>query len=250
MLSFYRKIFLLLTLSAFIAGNYGFGYGSCPADNAALMPSPLEEEWAVDWWMPRHKEKLTKEGRENTKLLFLGDSITHGWESEGNEVWEHYYSEYDAYNLGFSGDRTENVLWRLQNGEVDGINPDVAILLIGTNNTGHRQDSADCTARGIEMILDELHERLPETHVLLLGIFPRSFEPGDKLRQLNNKINSRIEKFDVREKVTFLNINDVFLDDEKFLQEKIMPDFLHPNKDGYKLWAEAMDPALKELFNK
>lgn len=223
---------------------------TCSDDALALTPATLQEEWAVEWWMPRHEAKLTEEGREDARLLFIGDSITHGWEDGGKTVWDEYYSEYGGYNIGYGGDRTENVLWRLQHGEVEGIDPDVAILMIGTNNTGHRQDPPECTARGIEMILSELKERLPETKILLLAIFPREASPNGELRQLNNEINDKIEEFADGEQVFFLDINNTFLNDEGVLTEEIMPDLLHPNEYGYQLWAEAMQPTLDELLEK
>lgn len=198
--------------------------------------------------MPRHEAKLEEEGREDAKLLFIGNSITHGWEDAGKEVWNEYYASYGGYNIGFSGDRTENVLWRFQHGELDGIDPELAILMIGTNNTGHRQDPPECTARGIEMILDELKQRLPDSEVLMLAIFPRESSPNGELRQLNNQINERIAQFADGERVHFLNINNTFLDDNGVLSEEIMPDLLHPNKYGYQLWAEAMQPTIDELL--
>lgn len=222
---------------------------TCPADAPALTPATLQEEWAVEWWMPRHEAKLEEEGREDAKLLFIGNSITHGWEDAGKEVWDEYYAPYGGYNIGFSGDRTENVLWRFQHGELDGIDPELAILMIGTNNTGHRQDPPECTARGVEIILDELENRLPDTEVLLLAIFPREDSPDGELRQLNNQINKRIAQFADGERVHFLNINDTFLDENGVLPEKIMPDLLHPNEYGYQLWAEAMHPKVKELLD-
>jgi beta-glucosidase len=219
---------------------------TCPENVAALTPAPLEEEWAVEWWMPRHEAKLTEEGRDTAEVLFVGDSITHGWETTGKEVADHSFSDFSIYNIGFSGDRTENVLWRFKHGEIDGINPKLAVLMIGTNNTGHRQDSPECTARGIKTILDELGEKLPDTDVLLLAIFPRGDTPDDELRQLNSEINQRIESLADDDRVHFININSVFLDDEENLTEDIMPDKLHPNEYGYKLWAEAMLPAIME----
>lgn len=222
---------------------------TCPDDALALTPATLQEEWAVEWWMPRHEAKLEEEGREDAKLLFIGDSITHGWEDSGKTVWDEYYASYGAYNIGYSGDRTENVLWRLQNGEVDGIDPELAIIMIGTNNTGHRQDPAECTARGIEMILNELKNRLPETEVLLLAIFPREAAPDGELRQLNNQINERIARFAERERVHYLNINETFLDENGMLSEEIMPDLLHPEEYGYQLWAEAMHPKIEQLLD-
>lgn len=222
---------------------------TCPADAPALTPATLQEDWAVEWWMPRHEAKLEEEGREDARLLFIGDSITHGWEDAGKETWNEYYAPHGAYNIGFSGDRTENVLWRFENGELEGIDPELAILMIGTNNTGHRQDPTECTAKGIEMILDELKQRLPDTKVLVLAIFPREASPNGELRQLNNQINKRIAQFADEEHVHFLNINDTFLDEEGVLSEEIMPDLLHPNEYGYQLWAKAMQPKIEELLD-
>ena len=222
---------------------------TCPEDATALNPAPLEEEWAIEWWMPRHEAKLTEEGRESADVLFLGDSITHGWETTGKAVAEDYFSGFSIYNIGFGGDRTENVLWRFNHGEIDGISPELAVLMIGTNNTGHRQDSPGCTAKGIEMILHELGEKLPNTEILLLAIFPRGETPENELRQLNNEINQRIESFADGERIYFMDINDIFLDENGHLPEEIMPDQLHPNEEGYKLWAEAMLPKMRQLLD-
>lgn len=245
----FRKSFALFSFIILIPVLGNASMIVCPDTAAALTPATLQESWAVEWWMPRHEEKLTEDGREDAKLLFIGDSITHGWETTGNDIWTKYYVDYGAYNIGFSGDRTENVLWRLEHGEVDGINPKLAILMIGTNNTGHRQDSPECTSRGIEMILDELKQRLPDTRILLLAIFPREATPEGELRQLNNRINERISTLADDEQVFFLNINHAFLDDEGILSEEIMPDLLHPNEYGYELWAEEMDPAIQKFLN-
>ena len=114
---------LMWSLTEAFTGNL-----NCPDDVQALSPEPLQEEWAVEWWMPRHEQKLAEEGRESAEILFLGDSITHGWEREGEEAAEDYFSGFSVYNLGFSGDRTENLLWRIEHGEVDGINPKLAVL--------------------------------------------------------------------------------------------------------------------------
>ena len=221
----------------------------CPENAQALTPAPLEEPWAIEWWMPRHEEKLAEEGREDAEILLVGDSITHGWESGGREVWSRYFDGYSTYNIGYSGDRTENVLWRFQNGEIDGINPKVALVMIGTNNTGHRQDAAACTAKGIERIIDTMLENLPETEIVLLAIFPRGEGPDDELRMLNEEINQQIEVLGERERVTFLNLNHIFLNDKGELPEEVMPDMLHPNEEGYELWAAEIFPHLIDLLN-
>lgn len=220
----------------------------CPEDHVALTPAPLEESWAVDWWLPRHEEKLREDGRENADLLFIGDSITQGWESSGSKIWTENYSALGAYNLGFSGDRTENILWRIENGELQDLNPKLTILMIGTNNTGHRQDSPQCVAKGIQLIVDKTTHQLPETKLLILAIFPRGETPDDSLRQLNNEINEEIRKLADNQKIFFEDINHVFLNEKGILSEKIMPDFLHPNELGYSLWDEAMFPIMLKLL--
>src|SRR5690625_2022647 len=121
--------------------------------------------------------------------------------------------------------------------------------MIGTNNTGHRQEAAGCTAKGVGKILDELTERLPETEILLLSIFPRGETRDDALRQINSDINSRLAEYGNGPNVTWLDINSALLTDDGKLPEEIMPDLLHPNETGYKIWAETMHPVLLDLLD-
>ena len=216
----------------------------------AVTPEVQTAEWAVRWWMPRHEQKLADlEHQETVDLLFIGDSITHGFENAGKRIWEERYAPRNAFNIGFSGDRTENVLWRLQHGAVKGISPKLAVVMIGTNNTGHRQDSPEETAAGIRAIVDELGKQLPDTKLLLLAIFPRDATPHGKLRKINAEINELIAKISDGERVFFLNINEDFLTDTGVLEKSIMPDLLHPNEKGYEIWAKAMEPTIERLMS-
>ena len=215
---------------------------------AAVTPEEQTAEWAKPWWMPRHEEKLAEKAKaERVDLVWIGDSITHGWEGEGKEIWQQRYASRHALNLGFSGDRTENVLWRLQHGAIDEISPKVFVVMIGTNNTGHRQDPADQTAAGVAAILGELEQRVPDAKVLLLAIFPRGETAEDPLRKLNTEINAELAKLADGERVHFLDINERFLEDGK-LPQSIMPDLLHPNAEGYRIWGEAIEPQLAKLM--
>jgi enterochelin esterase family protein len=215
----------------------------------AITPGVQTEDWAVEWWMPRHEQKLIeKDEMKKVDLLLVGDSITHAWDQKaGATTFEEFYKKRNTLNIGFSGDRTEHVLWRLQNGAVDGINPKLAVVMIGTNNSGHRMDPADETALGIQFILAELRNRLPETKVLLLAIFPRQDADG-KHRKRNDEINERICKFADDQNVFFLDIGDKFLDENGKLTKDVMPDLLHPNAAAYRTWAEAMEPMVKKLM--
>lgn len=216
----------------------------------AIMPVVQDAPWAQSWWMPRHGAKIAeRKAMGEVDLLMIGDSITHGFESAGAAVWAEHYAPRKALNLGFSGDRTEHVIWRLQNGAIDDIDPKLAVIMIGTNNTGHRQETAEHTAAGIRRIIAEVRLRHPGTKVLLLGIFPRAATPDAPLRRLNDEINAIIAGFADGESVHYLDIADAFLDDDGVLSKEIMPDLLHPNARGYELWAEAMEPTLRTLLD-
>jgi len=214
---------------------------------------PQDESWAVEWWGPRHEQKLEEKRRllaagTGPEIVFIGDSITQGWEKEGREVWQSHYAPHHALDLGFGGDRTEHVLWRLQHGEIDGIAPKVVVLMVGTNNAGHRAESPQTTAAGIKRLLQELRQRLPQTKVLLLGIFPRGEKPDDFLRGINERVNKIIAGYADGNMVHFLNINDALLNRDGTLDKDIMPDLLHPNAKGYAIWQRAMDPTLQRLL--
>ncbi len=203
-----------------------------------------------DWWTSRHQQKLDEiKAAERIDLVFIGDSITHGWENAGKEIWEKYFAPHNALNIGYGGDRTEHVLWRFEHGELDGYQPQVAVIMIGTNNTGHRKEKPEHTAAGVNAIVEKLHAKHPETKVLLLAIFPRGATKDDELRQLNDKANELIQKHvEGKDYVTFLSINDKFLEKDGTLPKAIMPDLLHPKQEGYQLWAEAIAPKINEML--
>jgi lysophospholipase L1-like esterase len=246
------KLISSLALSVALASMVGMPLAAqdhSASPPLALQPQPQTDDWAKDWWMPRHKQKLEERAAlKECQLLWIGDSITHGWEDGGRAIWEERYAPLGALNLGFSGDRTEQVLWRLQEGEVEGIAPKVTVIMIGTNNTGHRMDAAEATSAGIEAILASLKERLPDTKILLLGIFPRGNDAKDPARQLNEKINAIISTYADGQRVHYLDIGKRFLNPDGTLMLDVMPDALHPNESGYQLWADAIDSTLQPLL--
>ena len=213
--------------------------------HSALLP---EDRNAQGWWNKRHQEKVKQASSGKHDLIFIGDSITHGWENAGKATWETHFASRKALNLGFSGDRTEHVLWRLNNGELRRQqDAKVVVIMIGTNNTGQKKQDASETADGVERILSVLRARCPKARVLLLGIFPRDPQPTGKGRKLNDAINERLAKFHDGERVHYLDIGSKFLDEKGRLTKEIMPDFLHPKEKGYGIWADAIEPKLKEL---
>lgn len=210
----------------------------------AIVPAPR----TAGWWMAQHERNMARVRQGSVDLLMIGDSITQGWGDEGRRVWERYYAHRRAVNLGFNSDRTEQVLWRLQHGEIDGIHPKVAVVMIGTNNSGTRKDPSEETAAGVQAIVTLLRARLPETKILLLGIFPRGATSTDSIRRVNESINARLRGFADGQHLFYLDLGHLFLDRDGRLKRDLMPDLLHPNEQGYRLWAEAMEAQLKTLL--
>ncbi|HJV69670.1 GDSL-type esterase/lipase family protein [Ideonella sp.] len=216
----------------------------------SFTPAPQTESFSLDWWLPLHQQKLQEKNQliaagTPPEVVFIGDSITQGWEGQGRAVWRRHFASH-ALALGFGGDRTENVLWRLQQGEVDGLAPKVVVLMIGTNNSGMR--APESTAAGVKHLLAELRQRLPSTKVLLLAIFPRGEKPDDFLRGVNERVNKLIASYADGRSVHYLDINASLLNPDGTLSTDVMPDLLHPSEKGYEIWRRAMAPTLQRLL--
>lgn len=223
-------------------------------DNAAVQPVPR----SADSWMRRHAALEERAKRGDVDVLFLGDSITQGWEGKGKDVWKERYEPLKAANFGISGDGTQHVRWRLHHGELESLHPKVVVLMIGTNNMGSNREgqigkrgsSAEEIAEGITAIVGDLRQKLPDSKVLLLGIFPRSPRAGTEARDKIKDVNARIAKLDDGKNIRYLDIGDRFLDTQGNLSEEIMPDYLHLSPSGYKIWADAIQPLLDEMLKK
>lgn len=233
--------------------------------SASLLSAFGEPHYAIQPVLHPGTEKRHESFNEIAKkgeaqLVFLGDSITHGWENKGRAIWDQTWAPLKAANFGIGGDRTEHVLWRIDHGNFDGIKPKEIVLMIGTNNTGHQgrpqkeldgavyECTAQQTAEGIKAILARLQQKCPEARVLLLAIFPRGANKEDKFRQQNEATNAIVKGFADGKKVFFLDINDKFLEPDGSLSRTVMPDLLHPNEKGYQIWSDAIESKVKELL--
>ena len=205
----------------------------------------------------RYKQQAERMAQGDVDILWVGDSITHFWEGNGKAVWDKYYSDRKAMNFAISGDRTGHVLWRMANSPMDKINPKMTIVMIGTNNIGHKKGNGEMhstpaeTVEGIQTIVDQLKEKYPTTKILLLEVFPRGNKPDDPLRLAVNDINAGLEKIyadGAVENVKLYSINDLFLTKDGILPPEIMPDFLHPNAAGYEIWAKAVEPMIADVL--
>lgn len=216
----------------------------------AATPQPRTAEGAITLEVKnpqRHEQFLARIKEGPIDLLFLGDSITDAWPRRGKESWEKF-APYNPADFGISGDRTEHVLWRITHGELDGIKPKVVVLMIGTNNIGHFPDEQpEWAARGIEKIVETIHANLPETKVLLLGVFPRGAKDSPAREKVEG-INRIIAKLDDGKTTRYLEIGKVFLDADGEIPKDVMPDALHPSDKGYDLWYNALRPSLEKMM--
>jgi lysophospholipase L1-like esterase len=209
------------------------------AQPATVKPVPR----ADDWWQKMNDKFNARARQGDVELLFLGDSITQGWND--NAVWRKFYGRRKAANFGIGGDRTQHVLWRIENGNLDVIRPKLAVLMIGTNNAA--DDSAEDIAAGIKAIVAELRRKLPRTKVLLLAIFPRDEKPSSTREKLAKASELASQVADDR-MVRYLDIGPKFLQPDGTLSKDIMPDFLHLSPQGYLIWAEAIEPSISEML--
>ncbi|HEY0008462.1 MAG TPA: GDSL-type esterase/lipase family protein [Tepidisphaeraceae bacterium] len=179
-------------------------------------------------------------------LLFVGDSITMAWKSDGRGVWDERYAPLKAANFGLGGDKTEHVLWRMQNGNLDGIKPKVVVLLIGTNNVG--RISSEDLAGGITANVQEINKRLPDAKVLLMGLFPRGETPDNKHRIQVAEVNAIISKLDDGKRVFFTDIGSQMILPDGQIDKAFLPDLLHLSSKGYKLWADGIQAKIDEFM--
>jgi lysophospholipase L1-like esterase len=218
---------------------------------SSTEPAARKKEYpwmSVATWNGKHEAFLKRAKEGEIDLLFVGDSITEGWGN--NAVWQKAYGPLNAANFGIGGDTTENVLWRLENGELDGIAPKVTVLLIGTNNFGLEGHAPDAVAKGVTAVVQALHKKLPATKILLLAIFPRDEKANTETRKKIKTVNDQIAKLDNRKTVRFLDIGPKLSNPDGSLSKEIMPDFLHLSEKGYQIWADAMGPLLQEMMGK
>lgn len=215
-----------------------------PATAKSVTPAPGKN---VSIWEVKRHEYLDKQAAAGGfDVMFVGDSISQNWEYFGYDIWTQEMVPLKAANFGVHGDRTENVLWRFTHGNLEGaLKPRVMVLMIGTNNTGLRQDKPEEIAAGVGAIVKVFHERFPAAKILLLAIFPRGETPASPMRMNNEAANKLLAGFDGYWNIRYLDINAKFLAADGTLSKEIMPDLLHPNAKGYRIWADAIIPEIK-----
>ena len=227
--------------------------------NTAVIPMGKLEKDGYGW-EERHEAILKIKAEINPEIVLIGDSITHFWGGQpdggkmgnrGTETWQSLFGSRRVLNLGFGWDRTQNVLKRIELGELDGLNPKAIVIHIGTNNlagtVNARSSSPEEIVAGIAAIIEQAQAKCASAKIILMAIFPRGKTAADPKRAILADINTRLAAGPgKRAGVTFLDITQKWLEPDGSIAKEIMPDALHPNQKGYAIWAEALKTVLPE----
>jgi lysophospholipase L1-like esterase len=188
-----------------------------------------------------------KDNEGTCDIVFIGDSITQGWEGAGKNVWQKFYGNRKCLNFGVGGDRTQHVLWRFEQGQLDGLKPKVAVLMIGTNNSNKDDNSEADILEGVQLIVKQIRERLPDTKLIINDIFPRgktfSTQRGKILQ-----VNQVLEKLADGKMIFYIPVGSLMVESDGSISRDMMRDYLHPGESGYEIWAAAMEPKVMELL--
>ncbi|HEV7298146.1 MAG TPA: GDSL-type esterase/lipase family protein [Tepidisphaeraceae bacterium] len=218
-----------------------------PEDPGVASPRTDKRGEVDPKWMKSHQDLLDRaKNTADAQVVFLGDSITAAWGSAGKTVWENTLKPLRPLNLGIGGDQTQHVLWRIDNGALDGLNPKAVVLLIGTNNTGRY--AALEVAHGVEAVVKRLREKLPDAQIILTGIFPRSAKPTDAVRGKVTLANEWIAKLADGKAIHYVDITQQLLEPDGTISKETMPDYLHLATPAYQKWADAVVPLIKSAI--
>ena len=245
------KTFLLFIALAIFTFANGLRAATTVTSTATAVATVIPTNTAIipALHVGKRTDDVLQHAKENPgacDVAFIGDSITQGWEGSGKPVWEKYYGRRKCLNFGVGGDRTQHVLWRFEHGQLDGLKPKAAVLMIGTNNS---DDTEADILEGVQAIVKQMRERQPRMKIIVLGIFPRAqtFSPvRGKLLQ----VNQALAKLADGKMVHYVDFGSQLIEGDGSISKDIMPDFLHLSERGYEIWAQAIEPKLKILLAK
>ena len=220
----------------------------CRTKDPKRDPGIFGDYWWANRFLSRHQEIEKVKGR-TVDVVLLGDSIMHFWEWKHPESWAKFTAGRTALNLGYGGDRTQNVIWRIEHGELDGYEAKCVVLMIGTNNNSTDSTDPANVAAAIEKIVGMIRQHQPRAKIVLHPIFPRGVSAASakhaKARARNDKTNALLKAFAERDgKIVWIDFNSKLVDETGWVPASIMADQIHPTDAGYDLWMEALAPVL------
>lgn len=223
------------------------------------LPGTLDRPGPAGWsnggvWMDQHNDICNIGKKRDVDLVFIGNSITQSWSnndrhvwSVGQDTWDQYYMARNAANFGISGDKVENILWRIENGNFKYCSPKVVVLMAGTNNL--KESSSDFIIEGINAIIKRLQQLSPDSKLIVMGLLPRGQHANATYRQKIIEINKEIQKFDNGKSVIYIDLSSQFLDDKGTVKSELYrTDYVHLTPNGYRIWAETLEPLFKRLL--
>jgi lysophospholipase L1-like esterase len=225
----------------------------CAGAHPSAEPVPrdrADQSSESQFWRDREARlnRAVRQAGKDAQVIFIGDSITQGWETVGKQVWEAHYARYHALNLGIAGDATQHVLWRLDHGNLEGLDPKAIVIMIGVNNLNLSKSTVEETAEGVAAVVQKLREKLPEAKVLLMGILPVGQSPGTDRGEVL-QVNQIIENLDDKQNVFWIDIGHKFVSRHGLICRDLMPDYVHPSIRGYQIWADAIDGILSAILD-
>lgn len=248
-----RSVFVRATATLILACGLALSHGAeTKKPGSADLPVPRSDTNSL----LAHEQLVQKAKQGGIDVYFVGDSITRRWGATDAqyrpllENWKTNFFGWNAANFGWGADRIENILWRLQNGELDGVNPKVIVMLAGANNVGNQPGSPEKIediTRGLKALVDLCRSKAPDATIIVTAIFPRN----DNMAVIPgiNAINNNLAKLAVGPKLRFININDKLADkDGRLFPGMMNPDRLHPALKAYQIWADALKPILTDLL--
>ena len=217
-------------------------------ENPKLDPGIFGDYWWANRFLSRHQEIEKLKGR-TVDVVMLGDSIMHFWEWKHPESWAKFTAGRVVLNLGYAGDRTQNVIWRIDHGELDGYAAKCVVLMVGTNNNTYDSTDPANVAAAIEKIVGMIRQHQPRAKIVLHPIFPRGVSAESdkhaKARARNDKTNALLKAFAERDgKLVWIDFNSKLVDETGWVPASIMADQIHPTDAGYDFWIEALAPVL------
>lgn len=221
---------------------------SAPNQQDPTVPTPGHYPKFPQAWQKLHQKHLQQTQKRQINIVFLGDSITRGWRNH-KKLWQKHYGKLNAVNFGIGGDRTQQVLWRIDHGLFDQIRPQLVVLNIGVNNLWQDAYGSEQIAAGVEKIIAAIHTKSPKTKILLLGILPTGRQLNAPKREKIQAINSKIKQLDNGSTIRFLDMGSNFLEADGSISKDVMPDYLHLSRQGYQIWAASMKRTFNEMLN-
>ena len=219
--------------------------------NPILVASPEHQEPERPYsgtpgeaWHPSHQRLKQELRAANPKIVFLGDSITWAWQQEGYPAWERHFKPLGALNLGLGGDRTSQILWRIQDGALAGLHPKLVVLGVGINNLIRDTYPPERVVKGVKACVQAIHQACPGTKILVVGIFPAQYRPMHPLRARIHRTNALL----ARQFPYFLDLGDIFLESDGSLNPSLFRDGIHLTAQGYVLYGQKLFPRIQSLL--